>query len=125
MFYWSDNRIYKGEWKENKMLGYGELSISSIKNYFGLNICNSYLGYGIYYNSTNNRIFVGSWIDNKREGFCKFLEKDKPSKFGFYEKGVLIKAYKSKFEVLKDKKFDSPKLLDLEYDFIHAFIMKQ
>lgn len=106
------------------MLGYGELNISNKKFYFGINICNSYLGYGIYYNSSNNKIFIGSWIDNKREGFCKFLEKDKPSKFGFYERGVLLKGYKSKFEVLKDKKFNTSKLLDIEYDFVISFIMK-
>lgn len=70
-FTWSDNKIYEGEWSENSLSGFGVFTKTG-KIYIGNFVNDIKQGMGIYV-YPNNKIILGKFVNNDIDGLSIIL----------------------------------------------------
>lgn len=70
-FIWSDNKTYEGEWIDNCLNGFG-VFIKTGKTYIGNFVCDKKQGIGLYI-YPNNKIILGKFFENEIEGLSIIL----------------------------------------------------
>ena len=98
-FYFCDKRKYHGEWKNNKMHGFGIIVWPSGDVFEGEFHEDKKNGFGVFYNK--QKIYICIWKNNKPEGEVVIIDDDKIKK-QFWKNGKPVKylneGYKTKFE---------------------------
>lgn len=110
------------------MNGYGELTCAPGKYYIGNHTNDKKSGFGIFFNNSSMKAFLGFWSDGKRHGVGKYLEKNKPSKLGLFNKGALVKWLTNEKEILNAFKTQTEidlNLLKLELPELVKFVFKK
>lgn len=74
VFTWTEQKIYRGEWKNNTLTGFGVYSQPG-KIYKGYFFDDKKHGYGIYL-LDNNEIIIGNWIQDHLDGLSILIDKD-------------------------------------------------
>ena len=95
-FYFKDYRKYEGEWKNNKMHGYGIISWPDGKFFEGEFYEDKKEGFGVYY--SNKKIYIGMWKNSLLNGYCIIIENGKIKK-QIRENGKAIKNLDTKLKV--------------------------
>ena len=91
IYYYNNNKIYLGEWKNNKKNGYGEF-IFGDKLYVGYFLMDQKDGFGISYWKNNDKLYIGFWKNNKRNGFGKIVFGNK-IKYGVWDNEKKIEGF--------------------------------
>ena len=99
IYYFTNNRVYLGEWKSNMKDGFGEF-VWADKKYIGYYANDKKEGFGIYYWEKMNKAFMGFWKQGKQEGFGKYMTKTK-MKFGIWAEDNRIKWLENEETALK------------------------
>ena len=102
-FYFEDMRKYEGQWKNNKMHGYGTIIWPGGDIYEGEFKEDKKCGFGVFYNQ--NKIYMANWKNNKPEGDVIIIDGEK-RKRQYWENGkpvrLLEEGYKTSFEKYVD-----------------------
>ena len=93
IYRFANGRIYKGEWKDNKLHGYGEFSWVEGKKYYGFYKYDKKDGFGIYY-WPGDKFLIGFWKEGKQEGVGKYI-KGKVVKYTRWKDGKKEKIFAS------------------------------
>ena len=94
--YYTKEKIYVGEWKNNLKEGFGEL-LSKEKKYIGFFRKDKKEGFGILYLNKLNKAFMGFWKKGKQLGFGKLMTRNK-RKYGIWSEDTLANWFKSEEE---------------------------
>jgi hypothetical protein len=100
MYYFTDQRTFIGQWKNNSMHGYGEFRWKDGKKYVGFYKNDKKDGFGIYYWEEPNKVYIGFWRNGKQDGIGKYIITDK-TYYGIWSNGEKIKLCKD-FEEIKN-----------------------
>ena len=73
IYHFHNGRIYKGEWKDGKIHGYGEFNWIEGKKYYGFYKYDLKDGFGFYY-WPDDKFFVGFWKEGKQHGISKYIK---------------------------------------------------
>ena len=98
IYYFSQNKIFQGQWKNNKKEGYGEFIIND-KIFIGFYSNDKKNGFGLLYWKAYNKVFVGFWKDGKKNGFGKLFSNNKV-KYYLYKNDIKISKFNSEKEAL-------------------------
>ncbi len=110
MHKWVDGRVYMGEWKDNKMDGFGVQKWKGDNVYVGYYSKDKKEGYGKYY-WADGREFLGWWSNNQQLGLGKYVTPDGTTSFGLWEKAKrLLWFTPDQTEAIKHNKFDYTRL---------------
>ena len=74
--YYTKEKIYIGEWKNDSKEGFGEL-IFKDKKYIGFFSGDKKEGFGIFYLNKLNKAFMGFFKKGKQLGFGKLMTRNK------------------------------------------------
>lgn len=96
-----NNKMYKGQWKNNLMHGYGKLFWDT-HFYIGEYFEDKKHGFGIYYWYNPLKIYIGQWKNGKQDGIGKLIT-DKDSKFSLWQEGKKVKWLKNNDIELNDQ----------------------
>ena len=77
--------MYSGEWKNQKMNGYGEFCWIDGKKYLGFYKEDQREGFGIHY-LLDESFYIGFWKEGKKNGMGKYI-KGKIIKYGVWING--------------------------------------
>ena len=104
-------RKYEGQWKNNKMHGFGIIVWPGGDIFEGEFNEDKKCGFGVFY--SQNKIYMGIWKNNKLDGDVIIIIDDDKIKRQFWDNGkpirVLEEGYKTIFEnyadiIIKEKK---------------------
>ena len=101
-FKWSDNKIFKGEWKNNTLTGFG-IYIQPDKVYKGYFYNDMKHGYGMYIYE-NDSYLIGRWIEDVMQGLAIFYETDKTEELIIFKKNREKRVVKGIIEIEDLKK---------------------
>ena len=96
-----------GEWKNQKMNGYGEFCWVEGKKYCGYYKEDQRDGFGIYY-LLNDSFYVGFWREGQRFGLGKYI-KGKNFKYGIWKNGKKEKWFEDEDEFMDNLNSDNEK----------------
>ena len=99
IYYFSNQRIYIGEWKNKKKHGYGEF-IWPEKKYIGFYVNDKKEGFGITAWKNGNKAVIGFWKEGKQLGFGKIMNK-KNEYFGIWNYNNKVDLFKTKEDGIK------------------------
>jgi hypothetical protein len=85
------------------MNGYGEFIWPDGKKYYGFYINDKNNGFGIFHWESSNKFYFGEWENGKQHGFG-LIYQNTQSKFGFWDKGIMTKTFRGKWEFQKELK---------------------
>lgn len=100
IYYFTDNRIYIGQWINNSMHGYGEFSWKDGKKYAGYYTHDKKEGFGIYYWENPHRVYIGFWKGGKQEGVGKYINANEV-RYGVWTQGKRTKQFRNESEALE------------------------
>ncbi len=80
--YYSNDNIYSGQWKQDKIHGYGEYYWKVGRIFVGNYVEDLKEGFGMHYWKNPNRVYVGFWKENKQHGVGCVIGK------GFFKYGT-------------------------------------
>jgi hypothetical protein len=87
--------MYKGEWKDNNMEGYGVYQWRDGRKYEGAYKEDKKHGFGIYY-WADGRKYEGYWAQGKQHGLGKYLiPEKKEERYGLWEDGKRIEWFEN------------------------------
>ena len=93
--------MYKGEWKENNMDGYGVYQWRDGRLYEGQYKEDKKHGYGIYHWADGRR-YEGYWAQGKQHGLGKYiLPAETKEKYGLWEDGKRIEWFEDDSRIMK------------------------
>jgi hypothetical protein len=100
IIFFIDERVYRGEWLQNKMHGYGEFLWPDGRKYIGYYIEDKKEGFGIFYWNKPNKTYIGFWKNGKQEGLgC--LVNQTSLLYGTWRDGINIKYFNRPSTALK------------------------
>jgi hypothetical protein len=79
VFTWSENKIYKGDWRNNTLTGFG-IFIQPGKTYKGYFYNDKKHGYGLYL-FDNKEVIIGNWLQDSLDGLSVHIDKDGVEQF--------------------------------------------
>jgi hypothetical protein len=100
VYYFTDQRTYIGQWKDNSMNGYGEFYWKDGKRYVGYYENDKKEGFGIYYWEHPHRAYIGFWKQGKQEGIGKYINTQK-TRYGLWSQGEKRLWYETEKEALE------------------------
>ena len=101
MFVFKDGRKYEGEWKNNKLNGFGIISLPNKKSWFeGEFIDDKREGFGVFYSP--KKIYVGMWKNSKLEGETIIIQ-DNIIKKQYWENGKVVKNLPNDYTIFYEK----------------------
>lgn len=100
-FVFKDGRKYEGEWKNNKLNGFGVISLPNKKSWFeGEFIDDKREGFGVFYSP--KKIYVGMWKNSKLEGETIIIQ-DNIIKKQYWENGKVVKNLPNDYKIFYEK----------------------
>lgn len=84
--------MYKGEWTENNMDGFGIYSWADGRKYQGYYKDDKKHGFGIY-QWADGRVYAGNWSKGKQHGLGSYCVPQQQKKFGLWEEGKRIEWF--------------------------------
>ena len=100
-FVFRDGRKYEGQWRNNKMHGYGMLTLGNGKSWFeGEFVDDKREGFGVFYSV--KKIYVGMWRNSKLEGETLIIE-DGSVKKQIWEGGKILKNLPNEHKIVYEK----------------------
>ena len=102
-FVFSDNRSYEGEFKDNRIEGYGILKWPDGKIFVGEFKEDMQEGFGVFY--SKKKIFIGLWKNGILEGDAIIIENDKIKK-QFWEEGGPVENLANEQKIFFEKYLD-------------------
>jgi len=109
------------------MHGYGEFRWKDGKHYIGYHSHDKKSGFGIYFQNSCQKAYIGFWSDGKRHGVGKYLL-GKTSKFGFFNKGSLVKWFTNEKDAIKQlRQYEgfNINIMKLEISDVNQLIQKK
>lgn len=89
VYQWSDGRKYEGEWKNNKMEGYGIFTWPDGRRYEGEYIDDKKEGKGVFY-WPDGRKYDGDWKNGKQHGIGVYTSATGKTKKGEWSEGKRV-----------------------------------
>ena len=103
MFFFKDGRHYEGEWKNNKMHGFGIIAWPDGKFYEGEFCDDKKEGFGIFY--SEKKIYMGVWRNSFLDGDIIIIERNKIKK-QYWERGKASKNLPTDHPIFFEKYVD-------------------
>ena len=104
--YMNNEKVYEGEWKENKRDGVGKQFVHQHLEYFGLWKENVPHGQGILYNSNGEAEHSGEWNEGKLKTVDSVIE--------YTPEGIKISGIQNEVLETPHKEYSIPHLLSIE-----------
>lgn len=119
MYFFTDQRVFIGQWKNNSMHGYGVFSWKDGKKYAGFYKNDKKDGFGIYYWEAPNKIYIGFWKNGKQDGVGKYITEEKII-LGLWKDGEKVKLFEEFSDLKNFMTEDQKKFLYLfSYDKVN------
>ena len=100
IIHFNDNRVYTGQWINNKMHGYGEFHWPDGRKYRGYYKNDKKDGFGILYWPSSKKVFIGFWKNGNQNG-VGYIINHNAMLYGIWKEGNNIKYFERPAQALK------------------------